>query len=438
MKLKSYKKKEFSFKGKCIFTILMLIAIQIVSCIPLYGINREYLSIWLTEDMENAFSLFNLFSGNAFSQMSIFVIGISPYITSSIILQLLTMAIPRLEEIVKDGKVGQDKFKKITYIVAGALAIIQSIPIAINFGRSGLLIEYNALYVSIVSISMIIGSVIMIYCGKLIDDYGIGNGISLILLTNILSRVPSDIGTIYEMFCKGKNISAYVFTLFVSFAVIAVALIGVIFLQDGEKKVKVNSSARIKGNKSVSNGVNNEIPMKVNMAGVMPVIFASSLFQTYTLIITLLGADQTSIWYNISRYFNSRYWFNIHSLKYTWGFVIYCLLIYFFTIFYSVIVFNPIEVSNNLRKSGATIPGIRPGKPTADYLTQKMKSLRVVGAIMLIGVSLVPILVAAFSGLSSLSFGGTSIIIIVGVILETYQKIHTERLMKNHTTFLHL
>ncbi len=435
MRTKSYKKKEFSFKGKCIFTALIILALQVLSCIPIYGINREYLSMWLTDEMQNAFSLFNLFSGNAFSNMSIFVIGISPFITASIILQLLTMAIPKLEELAKDGKVGQDKYKKLNYIVAGVLAVVQSIPIALNFGSQGLLIEYNFKYVAIVSVTMIIGSILMIFCGKLIDDYGIGNGISLILLMNILSRMPSDIATIYEMFCKGKNIGSYITTLAVSIFVVVVALVGVIYLQDGEKKLKATSSAKIRGSKSVAAGYN-EIPMKVNMAGVMPVIFASSLFQSYTLIITLCGASQDSVWYKISRYLNTGNWFDTNNLRYTIGFVVYCLLIYFFTYFYSSIVFNPIEVADNLKKQGAMISGVRPGKPTSDYLEEKMKSLRIVGSIMLIGVCLIPILIAAFSGLHSLSFGGTSIIIIVGVILECYQKINSERLVKKTSGFL--
>jgi preprotein translocase subunit SecY len=421
---------------KILFTLVILFIIQILSNIPTFGINREILTQFLNSETGNAFGLFAMFSGNSFSQMSIFVIGITPYISASIVLQLLRVIVPALDEMAKDGKVGQDKYKRLNYIVAGVLAIIQAIPITLGFASYGLLVENNAFYITIVSVSLVIGSIVEIFLGSLIDKKGLGNGISLILLMNILSRFPGDISTIYEMFIKDNGIIGWIATIVVCFLVVSITLIGIIYLQDGEKRVKTQYSSQVKGMKSLTSKASNFIPLKVNIAGVMPIIFTNSLFQMYILIVTLIGVDSSNIFYKISQALSSSNWFQITNPLYNLGFILYCVLIFAFAYFYSTLVFNPEEVADNLRKSGGVILGIRPGKPTEEYLDKKLKTLRNVGSVCLIVVTTIPMIISSLFNVSSLSFGGTSIIIVVGVILETYKIIESEQLESSSSSFL--
>lgn len=434
--LKKNKNINTELKNKILFTLFILFIIQILSNIPTFGINREVLNQFLNSETSNAFSLFTMFSGNAFSQMSIFVIGVTPYISASIVMQLLRVIIPYLEEMSKDGKTGQDKYKKLTYILAGILAIIQSIPVTLGFSSYGLLIENNIFYISIVSISLIIGSILEIYLGNVIDKKGIGNGISLILFMNIISRFPSDIMVIYEMFIKNKDLKSFILTLIICILVVLITLIGIIYLQDGEKRIKTQYSSQIKGVQSLKSNTSNFIPLKINLAGVMPIIFTSSLFQMYILIITLLKVEENNILYKVSMFLSSSNWFQLNNPFYNLGFVLYCILIFAFSYFYSTLVFNPDEVADNLRKSGGVIIGIRPGKPTAEFLDKKLKILRNVGSICLIIVTTVPMIISSIFNVNSLSFGGTSIIIVVGVILETYKIIEAEKLESSSSSFL--
>lgn len=435
-KEKNIHNTDDSLRNKIIFTLFILFIIQILSNIPAPGINRDVLKTFLDSETSDAFSLFTTFSGNAFSQMSIFVIGITPYISASIIMQLLRVIIPSLEEMSKDGKTGQDKYKKLTYICAGVLAVIQTIPITMGFASYGLLTENTPFYIGIVSLSLILGSIAEIFLGNLIDKKGIGNGISLILLFNILSRFPNDGMVIYEMFIKNKNLFSVIIAILVCVAVIAVTIIGIIYLQDGEKRIKTQYSSQVKGQKGLQGVANNFIPMKVNLAGVMPIIFTSSIFQMYTLVITLLKVPHDNIMYKISLFFSSSYWFQLSQPVYNLGFVLYCVLIFVFSYFYSTLVFNPEEIADNLRKQGGVIVGIRPGKPTEEYLDNKLKTLRNVGSICLIGVTVIPMIISSIFHVSGLSFGGTSIIIVVGVILETCKIIESETLETKSSSFL--
>jgi preprotein translocase subunit SecY len=391
----------------------------------------------LNSETGNAFGFFSMFSGSAFSNMSIFVIGISPYITASIVLQLLRVVIPPLETMAKDGKTGMDKFNRLTYIVAGVLAILQTIPIVIGFANYGLLIENNIFYISLVSILLILGSILLIYLGHVIDKKGVGKGISLILLTNILSNFPRDIVTVYEMFLKNKSIANWIITILIVTFIVSITLIGIIYLQDGEKRIKTQYSSQVKGMKSLQGkNSNNFIPLKVNIAGVMPIIFTTSMFQMFILIVSLLKVEETSIFYKIANMFNSYNWFQLEHPLYNIGYIIYCVLIFAFSYFYCSLVFDTNEVAENLRKSGGVIVGVRPGKPTVEYLDKKMKNLRTVGSICLIIVMTIPMLVSNLCNVQILAFNGTSIIIAVGVILETYKIIETEQIENSSSSFL--
>ena len=391
-KKQNIKINDFSLKNKILLTLAILFFVQICANIPAPGINRDILADFLNSDTSNAFSIFTMFSGNAFSKMSIFVIGISPYISASIVMQLLRAVIPYLEEMAKDGKTGQDRFKKITYIVAGILSVIQTIPVTMGFASYGLLIENNVFYISLVSVSLIVGSIIEIFLGNVIDKKGVGNGISLILLINILSRFPSDIRIIFDMFIRGKGFKGFALTVIMCGIIITITLIGIIYLQDGEKRIKTQYSSQVKGQKGLYGVANNFIPMKVNMAGVMPIIFTSSMLQMYILIITLFKVDANSFWQKIASFLSSNNWFQLERPIYNLGFLIYCGFIFAFSYFYSTLVFDPEEISENLRKQGAVIVGIRPGKPTEEYLNNKLKILRNVGSICLITVTTIPMI----------------------------------------------
>ena len=422
--------------NKILFTILLLSIIQIVSNIPIYGINREFLSEWLNSETGSAFGLFNMFSGNALSNMSIFVIGISPYITASIVMQLLKAVIPSLDEMAKDGKIGQDKFKRMMYILAGILAVLQAIPVAYGFASYGLLVEKSTFYISLVSVTLIIGSILLIYLGSLIDKKGIGNGISLILLFNILSKFPNDFTTIYSTFCAGKGMKMTLLVIGVVALVVTIALVGIIYLQDGEKRIPIQYSSQVKGLRNLSNESTNFIPIKVNIAGVMPIIFATSLFQLYSMVITLMKVDSSSIFYKVSQLFNQANWFQWETLWYNLGFIVYCLLIFMFAYFYTTLVFDPEEVADNLRKANGVVVGVRPGAETEEFLDKKLSALRKVGCVCLIAVTVFPMIISSIFGISNLAFGGTSIIIVVGVIIETYKTIEAERLETATSSFL--
>lgn len=419
-----YKKQSYTLKEKIIFTILILCFIQFLSGVPLFGINRNILSSYLNSSILSNLSIFNLFSGMSFQNMSIFALGIAPYITSSIILQLLRIAIPRLDELCKDGQYGKEKTEKFTYIGACIVGILEIIPFVYSFSTSNLIIKNNALYTLLIGIQLFLGSAILIILGKLIDKRGIGNGISLILLINILSSIPTDIYNIYTMFIQGKNILNIVITIFIILFVLGITLIGTIYLQEGKKEVKTSFAGKLSNNK-MSRYNESSIPLRVNMSGVMPIIFASSLMQMGPICITLFNIKEGSIWYTISKFLNQAYWFDLKDFKYTLGVIPYIVLVVFFSYFYNMISFNTTEVAQNLAKRGGTIKGIRTGKATSEYLDNQLKYLLLLGSLILIVIALIPVIVSGIFNIS-LSFGGTSVLIIVSVIMETYKIIEVE------------
>jgi preprotein translocase subunit SecY len=413
-------------KEKVTFTVLILILIQFLSGIPLFGINRELLSSWLDADAASAFGIFNMFSGMSFQNMSIFALGIAPYITSSIIIQLLRIAVPALDDICKDGQYGKENTEKITYITAAIIGVIEIIPFVYGFASGGLLIKNNALYIGIVGVSLFLGSAILIILGKLIEKRGIGQGISLILMLNILSTMPNDIMTIYAKFINDKSALKIILALVVIVLVIAFTLIGTVLLQEGKKDIKTSFSGKLSGNK-MNRHSESSIPLRVNMAGVMPIIFASSLMQMPIMIVSFFGIDEKSWFAVVAKYLNQGNWFNLQDFKYTLGFIPYVLLVVFFAYFYNMISFNTNEISRDLAKRGGTIKGIRPGKTTAEYLDKQLEHLLLLGALMLICIASVPIVVSGLCGIQ-LSFGGTSLLIIVSVMVETYKAYETETL----------
>lgn len=401
----------------------MLIVIRIGSQIPVPGVNSGYFAAWFAQQSGDALNFFDAFTGGSFTSMSIFALNISPYITSSIIIQLLTIAIPKLEEMQKEED-GRQKINKITRYTTVLLAFIEGTAMTIGFGGRGLLEKYNFVNCVVVIAAFIAGSTFLMWIGERISEKGIGNGISIVLLINILSRVPSDLATLFEQFVFNKNVAVGVLCAAIIIAIILVVVVLVIFLQDGERRIPVQYSKKMQGRKMVG-GQSSHIPLKVNTAGVIPVIFASSLMQMPGIIASFAGVDGgTGIGGQILRTLNSSNWCNPQQPVYSIGLVIYVALCIFFAYFYTSITFNPIEVADNIKKQGGFIPGIRPGKPTTDYLTSILNYTVFVGAVGLLIIVVIPFI---FNGVfhASVSFGGTSIIIIVGVILETLKQIES-------------
>ena len=430
-------------RKKLWYTFLMLIVIRFGSQLPTPGVNPDYIKEFFAYQTGDAFNFFNAFTGGSFEQMSIFALSISPYITSSIIVQLLTIAIPKLEEMQKDGEDGRKKINKLTRFVTVALALIQATAMAVGFGRQGLLVDYNFVNVVIVVLTLTAGSAFLMWAGERITEKGIGNGISIILLVNILSSIPNDFVNLYNLFMK-ENIKGGKWYMAVLAAVIILAIIlfvvvFVIFLQDGQRKIAVQYSQKVQGRKTVG-GQSSHIPLKVNTAGVIPVIFASSLMQFPILICTFLGKTEgKGFGYRILDGLNSNNWFNADklpgSLVDSWGLIVYIVLTIAFAYFYTSITFNPLEIANNMKKNGGFIPGIRPGKPTSDYLAKILKYIIFIGAVGLVIVQVIPFFFNGWFG-AAVSFGGTSLIIIIGVVLETLQQIESQMLVRNYKGFL--
>ena len=422
-------------RKKILYTFMMLVVIRVGSQLPTPGVNAEFIQNFFAQNTGEAFNLFNAFTGGSFEQMSVFALSITPYITSSIIMQLLTIAIPKLEEMRKDGEDGRKKIVAITRYVTVLLALIQSSAMAIGFGRQGLLIEYNFVNIVIVILTLTAGSAFLMWIGERITEKGVGNGISIVLVINIISRVPSDMTRLYEQFVKGKPIASACLAAAIILAIILALVVFIVILQGGVRKISVQYSQKIVGRRSVG-GQSSNLPLKVNTAGVIPIIFSSSLMQTPVVIASFMGkGNGNGIGSQILRGLNKSYWCDPDQLQYSWGLVVYIILTVFFAYFYTSITFNPMEIANNLKKNGGFIPGIRPGKPTVEYLTKILNYIIFVGACGLILVQIVPILFNGWLG-AQVSFGGTSLIIIVSVVLETMKQIESQMLVRNYKGFL--
>lgn len=430
----AFKIKEI--RNKILFTFAMLVVIRIGSQLPVPGVDRNYFANWFSQQTGDAFNLFDAFTGGSFLSMSILALNITPYITSSIIMQLLTIAIPKLEELQRDGEDGRKKIASITRYVTVGLALLQASAMAIGFGGSGLLVPYNALSVVTVVIALTAGSAFLMWLGEQITENGIGNGISIVLVINIISRMPQDLTGLFNQFVKGKPFATATLAAIIILAIIVGMVLFIILLDRAIRKIPVQYAKKVQGRKMVG-GNTSSIPLKVNTAGVIPIIFASSIMQFPIIISSLVGYSGTGVWARILAFLNSGNWFKFteSTWYYTLGLLLYVVLVIFFAYFYTSITFNPMEVSNNMKKQGGFIPGIRPGKPTSDYLNRILGYIIFIGAV---GLTFIGILPYVFQGLfgASVSFGGTSLIIIVSVILETINQLESQMLVRNYKGFL--
>jgi len=421
-------------RNKILFTFAMLVVIRFGSQLPVPGVNGDFIQSWFAAQTGDAFSFFDAITGGSFMQMSIFALNISPYITSSIVMQLLTIAIPKLEEMQRDGDDGRKKIAAITRYVTVALALLQSTAMAIGFGRQGYLTDYNFLSVVTAVLTMTAGSAFLMWVGEQITEKGIGNGISIVLVINILSSIPEDLGRLFEQFVFGKAPATAVLAAVIIFAVMIAMVVFVILLNGAVRKIPVQYANKTVGRKMVG-GQTSNIPLRVNTSGVIPVIFAQSLLQFPIIISTFVGYKGTGVWSEILKYLNSTYWCNPSQFKYTFGLVVYIVLIIFFAYFYTSVTFNPLMVADNMKKQGGFIPGIRPGKPTSDYLNKVLNYIVFIGAIGLTIIAIVPYIFSGVFG-ASISFGGTSLIIIVSVVLETVKQVESQMIVRNYKGFL--
>ena len=436
----AFKVKEI--RDRLVYTFLMMIVIRLGSQLPCPGIDSALFAEWFNSQTNGAFNFFDAMTGGSFTSLSVLALSITPYITSSIIMQLLTIAIPKLEEMQREGEDGRKKIAEYTRYLTVVLALMESTAMAVGFGGQGMLIGYNeqgflgkASMVVIAVLTMTAGSAFLMWVGERITEKGIGNGISIVLLFNIVSSLPDDVSSLYNTFMNGKIIAVQVVMFLVILAIAAAMVVFVVYLQDGERRIPVQYSKKMVGRKMVG-GQSSHIPLKINTAGVIPVIFASSILSFPVVIAQFFNPDYSTIPGKILMMLNSSYWFRPEMPWYSIGLVIYIVLIVLFAYFYTSITFNLLEVANNMKKSGGFIPGIRPGTPTSQFLDGILNYIIFIGAVGLIVISVIPIMISGLFGVSRLSFLGTSLIIIVSVILETIKAIESQVVVRNYKGFL--
>jgi preprotein translocase subunit SecY len=366
----------------------------------------------------------NTMMGNSLSSMSLFALSISPYISASIVMQLLIVAIPRLEEIQKDGAVGQKKIERLIRIVGGVFAFISALAISINFGKQGLFVNYTWYMVAYATIIWTAGAIFLMQLGEWMTNHLVGSGISLMLLFNMLSSLPGDAVNLYGAFAANKPVWQQV--LFVAIAIVVVFAIYayVVLLNNAEKRIRISSSRNSSGR--MMQMEQNSLPLKLNMGGVMPIIFSSTIMSLPGIITNFIDINPDGFISHVVKLCSQGYWFHFDKdIWYTLGIIPYIGLTYLFSHFYMMISFNAKDIADNLRKSGTTVPGIRPGQATAEYLDKQAKSMLNLGTTLLMIIALLPTVFSGATGIG-VSFGGTTILIIVSVILETKSKIEAQ------------
>ena len=411
--------KITELRKKIIFTLLILLIYRIGNAIPVPFIDTAMMAQYFEANLANTIlGFYNTMAGNAFSQASVLALGIQPYINASIIIQLLTIAIPALERMAKEeGEEGKKKIERITRYTTGALGLLLGFGYFTIVRNAGMLVEggSNFLPALVIVLAFTAGSCVVMWMGEQITEFGIGNGISMILFANIISSLPDTMMVLFTM----KWWAAILVTV-----IMAALVLFIIFIHDAERRIPVQYAKRVVGRK-VYGGQNSNLPIKVAMSGVMPVIFAQSIASLPATICAFTG-KMSGWWYE-------NLWSNT-----SWAYAVaYGLLIFFFSWFYSTIQYDPVEISNNMKKNGGFIPGFRPGKPTADFIKKVINKIVIFGAVYLAVVALLPIIGGnLMTDVRSLAIGGTSVIIVVGVALETVKALEAQMLMRHYKGFL--
>ncbi len=411
-------------RKKILFTLLILLIYRVGNAVPVPYVDIESLTQVFSMQLSNTvLGLYDAMSGNAFSEATVFALSIQPYINSSIIIQLLSIAIPALERLAKDGgEEGKRKIASITRYVTLGLGLLMGFAYYVMMRNYGTLQAGHDGFLSavVIILTFTAGSVFLMWLGEQITEFGIGNGISMILFASIISRIPSMVSSMIQNIAGG-GLAWWAALLLVVGAVILIAFI--IFITDAERRIPVQYAKRVVGRKMYG-GQSTHLPIKVNMSGVLPIIFAQSIASLPATVVAFMGKQQHWLY---------KYIFSPQCAVYA---VFYFLLIIAFSYFYATIQYNPIEVSNNLKKNGGFIPGFRPGKPTADFIAKVINKITLFGALYLGIVAVLPIILGSAIGIQSLAIGGTSVIIVVGVALETSQALEAQMLMRHYKGFL--
>lgn len=421
--------KMADLRAKLLYTGMILLLFRIGAAIPVPFLKPDILKTYISGD-NNWLGYIDLLSGGAFSNSTLFALGISPYITASIVIQLLAVAIPALEQLAKEGEEGRKILNKYTRYCTVALGLLQSVAYYFLMRNYGALTytEGPAMYFSAVVIimSFLAGSMLVMWMGEQIDNKGIGNGISMILFAGIVSRASSMVNTVItELYLAINGIMKYWFIVPFTLVLFLAAIVFIVIMTNAERRIPVQYAQRVVGRKMYG-GQSTHIPIKVNMSGVLPVIFASSILSIPSTIAGFMHVDPNGIMGTL-----------LSALRYDhWVYaVLYFFLIMAFNYFYISIQYNPMEIANNLRKNNGTIPGIRPGKPTADFIARVVSKVTVVGGIFLAIIAIGPILLSQLMGIN-ISLGGTSIIIVVGVALDTVRQLESQMMMRHYKGFL--
>ena len=413
-------------RKKMIFTLFVLLIYRLGSCVPVPYVNVAALSTYFSQQLSNTvLGLYNAMSGSAFSQATVFALGIQPYINASIIIELLTIAIPALERLAKEeGEEGRKKIQTITRYTTIGLGLLMGAAYYIMLKNYQLLTDTGFVYGLVIVLTFTAGASFLMWMGEQINEFGIGNGISMILFAGIVSRIPSGIGNLITSLSNGTTKWYTALLLLVGMFLIVILIV---FITNSERRIPVQYAKRVVGRK-VYGGQNSHLPIKVNMSGVLPIIFAQSIASLPATIIAFTGTSETGFWAWMNKYV-----FDSKSAVYI---ICYFLLIIAFSYFYSTVQFNPIEVANNLKKNGGFIPGFRPGKPTSDFIQKVINKITLFGALYLSIVAIAPLIVSLFVKNNTLSIGGTSVIIVVGVALETVKAMEAQMLMRHYKGFL--
>ena len=423
-------------RKRLLYTLILIVVFRLGCYITVPGVNNFQLAEAFNG--QGMASLIDLISGGAFSRLSIFAMSISPYITASIVIQLLGMVIPALERLTKEGgEEGRNKINRYTKMLTIVLALIEGLGIYLSYRSSGIFVDTTFITGATVVISLMAGTALLMWLGEQITNKGIGNGISIIIFVGIIAGLPSAITTIWNLIFGTGTFSTTGLLIALAIIVGAILLVaGVVFVQQAERRVPVQYSKRVVGRKMVG-AQNTNIPLKLAMAGVMPVIFASSFMTFPAMIIQMFVpniATQSGFWNVIYNFSIATSTSNVAIGYSIANAMVYLLLIVGFTFFYTYATFNPAEVSNNIKKNGGFIPGIRAGKPTTDYLSSIISKLTVFGGLFLAIIAIIPMLLR-FTNLN-IAFGGTSILIVVGVALETVQQLESQLVMRHYKGFL--
>ncbi|MFA5777144.1 MAG: preprotein translocase subunit SecY [Parcubacteria group bacterium] len=414
--------KVKQLRNKIFFILGLLVVFRIAAAIPVPGVNTQQLKQLF--EGNQFLGLLNIFSGGGLSNISIVLLGVGPYITASIIMQLLTMIIPRLEQIYKEeGEAGRQKFNMWTRWITIPLAALQSFAM-ISLLRSqqvlGDLTQFNIIMIIIIATT---GTVFLMWLGELITEKGIGNGVSLIIFAGIVASLPGSLSQLFSVFDSTK------FFTYLIFAIVAIITIaGVVMVSEGQRNIPVSYAKRIRGNKMYG-GVSSHLPLRVNQAGVIPIIFAISIMLFPGMIANFLMQVKNTTIANIATSVN-----NIFQNQLFYG-VMYFILVVLFTYFYTAVVFDPHQISENLQKQGGYVPGIRPGKNTADYLYKIMNRITLTGSLFLGLIAVLPLFIRAVSGISTIAIGGTSVLIVVSVVIETIKQIESQLVMRDYEGF---